>query len=113
MKTIASFALAALLATQTLAHSKVSDTTPADGAIVTQPPTSIDFTFSKAIRLTVVKLSPQKGSEIKLDLRAHTTFAQEFSLPVQRLDPGDYRVEWRGLGLDGHPMRGAFSFSVE
>jgi methionine-rich copper-binding protein CopC len=26
---------------------------------------------------------------------------------------GIYRIEWRGLGADGHAMQGAFTFTVD
>jgi methionine-rich copper-binding protein CopC len=26
---------------------------------------------------------------------------------------GVYQIEWRGLGVDGHPMSGSFSFEVK
>jgi len=26
---------------------------------------------------------------------------------------GTYRIEWRGLGIDGHAMQGEFTFTVE
>ncbi|MDE4134983.1 copper resistance protein CopC [Phaeobacter sp. QD34_3] len=113
MKTIAPFALAVLLATQALAHSKISGSSPADGAVLSQPPARIELTFAKHIRLTRVKLLSQDGSDRPLDLGSQTSFGREFSLPVHELGQGVYQIEWRGLGQDGHAMTGGFSFSVE
>ena len=33
-------------------------------------------------------------------------------VPVQRLDPGHYAVEWRVLSRDGHSATGRFTFWV-
>ena len=31
---------------------------------------------------------------------------------LQPLENGDYKVEWKIIGADGHPIEGDFSFSV-
>ena len=31
---------------------------------------------------------------------------------LQPLENGDYKVEWKIIGADGHPIEGEFSFSV-
>ncbi len=36
-----------------------------------------------------------------------------FSVSIDRmLSAGSYRVAWRGIGQDGHPVRGDFAFTV-
>lgn len=33
--------------------------------------------------------------------------------PTQALQPGDYRVEWRAVSWDTHPITGNLSFKVK
>jgi methionine-rich copper-binding protein CopC len=35
-----------------------------------------------------------------------------FVRPTERLEAGSYTVSWRGIGDDGHVVRGDFAFSV-
>ena len=113
MKTLSMIALISVLATGAFAHSKVDTTTPADGAALTRAPAEIGFDFTSDIRLTRVELVHQDQPAIRLDLGAQTGFARQFTLPLQQLGAGTYRIDWRGLGVDGHVMQGAFGFTVE
>ena len=50
---------------------------------------------------------------VELDLGDQNSFATEFIVPVIGMGPGSYKIEWRGLGIDGHAMTGEFMFTVE
>ena len=94
------------------AHSKAPKVTPADGSVLAEAPPALGFAFSEAIRLTAVRLYDESGREIDLPGRRDMTAAQDREIALPPLDAGVYRVEWRVLAADGHPMRGAFSFTV-
>ncbi|NSY38964.1 copper resistance CopC family protein [Leisingera sp. ANG59] len=113
MKKLAVAAFAAALATGSAAHSPVESTTPANGAAVTEVPAEISLSFANDIRLTRVEMAHQDHGPVPLDLDGPARFDRTFVLPLQGMGAGTYRIEWRGLGADGHAMRGEFSFQVE
>ncbi len=113
MKKLATFALMTALATSAFAHSRVDTTMPENGATVAEVPAEISFDFAADIRLTRVNMIHQDHPPVRLDLGDQTSFEQEFTLPLQGMGEGTYRIEWRGLGSDGHAMQGEFSFKVE
>ena len=113
MKLIMAFLACSALATGALAHSQVDTTTPADGARIAAVPLEIAFDFADEIRLTRVEAIHRDGAPAVLDLDGQKSFSRSFTLPFQGVGKGTYRIEWRGLGIDGHPMQGAFQFTVE
>ncbi|CUJ38113.1 copper resistance CopC family protein [Cognatishimia activa] len=113
MKKLTTFALIAMLASQAFAHSNVDTTKPENGATVSEVPSEINFNFADDIRLTKVSMIHQEADSVTLDLGDHTSFGREFTLPIQSMGKGSYRIEWRGLGADGHAMRGEFTFTVD
>lgn len=113
MKNVLIASMISLLATGALAHSKTNATLPADGAKLTEMPDQISLTFAKKIRLTKVQMTHASDPAVTLDLGEQTSFGKEFSVPVEQQGDGVYQIEWRGLGGDGHPMQGMFTFQVD
>ncbi|KIC09044.1 copper resistance protein CopC [Leisingera sp. ANG-M1] len=113
MKLITACLAFSAFASVALAHSQVDTTTPADGAQVAGVPSEITFDFADEIRLTRVEASHQDSAPAVLDLGGQKSFSRSFSFPFQGAGKGTYRIEWRGLGIDGHPMQGEFQFTVE
>ena len=106
--------LLAVLATNTaFAHSEPEMFTPADGSVVETAPEQIELRFNDGMRLTKVELVSAEENSVAVELGEQSGFVKEFALPVQIENPGIYRVDWRGLGADGHPMNGTFSFEVK
>ncbi len=113
MKTLTILALLATLATVALAHSRVDTTTPENGATIAEVPSEISFNFADDIRLTRVEMTHQDIHSVPLDIGNQTSFDRLFTLPLEDMGTGAYRIEWRGLGVDGHAMQGEFSFTVD
>lgn len=113
MKRLAAFALISMLATGATAHSRVETTTPENGATIASAPSEISFSFGDEIRLTRVQMVHQDLHTVPLDLGGQTSFDRVFTLPFQGMGNGTYRIEWRGLGVDGHAMQGEFTFTVD
>lgn len=113
MNNLASLALISMLATGAFAHSRVDTTTPENGATIAEAPSEISFNFAGDIRLTRVEMIHQDHPSVRLDLGDQTSFGRVFSLPLQGMGEGSYRIEWRGLGVDGHAMQGEFTFTVD
>ena len=96
-----------------VAHTSLKSTTPANGAIISQTPIEITLNFGKAIRLTRLIATHAGEKKIRLDLSGHNGFIKRYLIPFDGMGAGDYLIEWRGLGGDGHPLNGSFSFTVE
>lgn len=107
-------AVALALGSAAAAHSPVSSTDPANGAVTETAPGAIAITFSSPVRLTRVSLIAEAdGAATDLDLSAAGGFATEFTLPCEPAGGGGYKVVWRALARDGHAMTGAFRFDVK
>lgn len=105
------FALA-LVPTLAVSHSKKQDTTPADGALLSEPPEAIHMVFDGPMRITFVRLVNAEGVEMPVERGTGLEPSLEFHAELEPLAPGRYTVEWRGLASDGHAMQGSFSFDL-
>ena len=113
MKTaIAGLALC-LMTTVAHAHSPLSSTSPQDGAVLAIAPIELSLAYAKGIRLTRVQLVDAEESAIDLDLNDYSAFDTDFILTLPVMESGQYQIEWRGLGEDGHILNGSFGFTVE
>ena len=95
------------------AHSKQETTTPANNALLYEAPSELVLQFDKPMRITRLALSNQLGNDFEV---RRTDQMKPLIKLVAQLDPvpkGEYKVDWRGLSEDGHPMKGTFSFIVE
>jgi methionine-rich copper-binding protein CopC len=103
----------AMIGTNAVAHSEKESMKPADGAVLDNVPEILEMRFNDGMRLTKVEMT-HAGTQVEtLDLGAQSGFVKEFSLPLVPMGSGLYQIEWRGLGVDGHPMTGSFSFEVK
>ena len=94
------------------AHSALTSSTPADGAVVTEPLESVDLTFSEAplagldagLRIQVTDAS---GADVA---RGDVTVSGTTMRRAVDLDQGSYTVLWRYVSPDGHPIEGTLAF---
>lgn len=112
IRLIAQFTLLALWSTVAFAHTEVNSTTPENGAVLADVPSHVIMTFANQIRLTRVQVTHDNEASIDLDLENQKNFSTRFEFPISDMGDGIYRIEWRGLAGDGHPMRGRFEFQV-
>ncbi|MFF8968602.1 copper resistance CopC/CopD family protein [Streptomyces sp. NPDC014995] len=98
------------------AHAALRGADPADGSVVGTAPRSITLTFTESVGLlddSFRVLDPDNrrvdtGRARHADGRADTARA---TLP-EKLGTGTFTVAWRVVSEDGHPIAGAFTFSV-
>jgi methionine-rich copper-binding protein CopC len=64
------------------------------------------------MRVTAISLTgPDGGLDVARETGLDPT--TEFrAVPPADMPVGGYKVEWRGLSADGHPMQGTFGFTV-
>ena len=97
--------------TSVLAHSDMAETTPAHKSTVA-PPKHISIEFSDRIKLTKVVLIKIGGDSYPI--KAPRRLMHKFTAPLDTvLSAGDYKIQWRGLGVDGHATKGEFTFTVK
>jgi copper transport protein len=109
-------ALAALvLPAAASAHAVLLRTTPAASALVSTPPDHVGLVYSEPVepRFAIVSVTDAAGHAQTAGSPARSpTNADELDVPLQRVREGWYLVFWRVISADGHPVRGAFTFSV-
>lgn len=94
------------------AHSRKEATEPGDGAVLETSPPAISMRFDMPMRVTLISLTDQDGAAYDVLRSDNMQPVTEFSVEPPALPAGLYKVEWRGLATDGHPMQGTFSFEV-
>ena len=102
---------AGLAAASALAHTELSQTVPADKAVLETAPKEVMLHFTEAVRLTSVALRKEGGAAAALG-PLPAAKSEHFAVPARELSVGAYTVEWRALSDDGHALRGAFGFTV-
>lgn len=93
------------------AHTKAEGTTPADGTTVSEVE-MLHIAFDAPMRVIFAALT-RDGTEVALARETGMEPVEAFhAVPAAPLAPGTYRLEWRGMAEDGHPMQGGFGFTV-
>lgn len=96
-------------------HVRLTKSEPAKDQTVPAPTTiRLWFSLAPEMAVTTVTLADASGKSVALS-RAHRTNADGAPVEAdirQALAPGRYTVEWKTSSRDGHPMKGAFSFTV-
>ena len=113
MRKLAAATLISMLTSGAFAQSGVESTTPAAGAEMTEVPADVSLDFANDIRLTRVDMTHRNHPTVTLDLGAQTGFRRDFTLPMQPMGGGPYRIEWFGVGRDGGTLQGDFTFVVD
>jgi len=115
---IPGLALAALILLAPVAaarfHARLVRAEPGVDAVVKTAPTKIGLTFNQPVTpgLTNATILTPDSATVATVAFAKTadslTVAGPLSAPLR---PGSYRVRWRSMSADGHPIRGEYRFS--
>ncbi|WP_210604358.1 copper resistance CopC family protein [Brevibacterium oceani] len=95
------------------AHDQLVSSNPEDGAELDQQPEWLEMTFSGNIQ--------EVGSEVTVVVDGKDVSAGELTVEGKKLSvalpddlkPGDYKVTWRVVSQDGHPISGDYSFTIK
>lgn len=96
-----------------LAHAALLDTSPAAGSVVTTLTTEITLTFSEPVRAQFSAVAVTGSDGVAYATGDPSVQDNVLRQPVHPLRSGDYEVAWRVVSLDGHPVSGTFSFTVQ
>jgi copper transport protein len=110
-------ALAAALALPATAwpHAALQRTVPAASGILNGAPPSVQLTYSEAVepRFAIVSVTDVNAKQVTSGAPARSPANPDtLVVPLQHLPEGWYLVYWRVISVDGHPVRGAFTFAV-
>lgn len=95
------------------AHANLVRSAPDDGAVVTSPRESIALTFNEEMQAQYATIAVTGPNDRKIQEGAPAVRGKMIRQPI---DPfrvtGRYRVGWRAVSADGHPVSGSFTFQV-
>ena len=96
------------------AHAALVHTEPAAGARLDTSPDHVRLVFSEELDPTLAQLSlvSGDGAVTKLIVSGDPHDVYAIVAPVTVLPTGAYRVMWRIVSADGHPVEGSFVFRV-
>ena len=109
--TVAAF-LSLTLAFSASAHISLTQSAPANEAMLMQSPEQLALTFSGEVRLAKVLLTDSDNQPVDFSFKPSAKPSIEFSWSLPRLSKGKYTAKWIALGGDGHKMTGTFNFMV-
>lgn len=94
------------------AHSALTSSTPADGAVVTEPLDRVDLTFSEAPLAGLdaglrIQVTDADGTDVST---GDVTVSGMTMGKAVELENGAYTVLWRYVSPDGHPIDGSYGF---
>jgi len=107
-------ASAALAILPSAKHATLVSSEPAANSHLASPPTRVRLVYSEPIegKLAKVSIVPATAAPMVLRAGADPRDVHAVIAPVDALGAGSYKVEWRVVSADGHPVDGTFSFTV-
>ncbi|HVG46058.1 MAG TPA: copper resistance CopC family protein, partial [Longimicrobium sp.] len=113
----AALAAAALLLASSAparAHAGLLSSAPAAGDTVREVPRRLALRFTEPVEASSSRLAllGWDGRTVTLAPEADPADVAAFTAALPPLEPGGYRVQWRTLSADGHPVEGSFVFYV-
>jgi copper transport protein len=96
-------------------HATLLSSEPAKGSTIASPPARIYLVFSEEVEASLgrIQLVGPGGRVVVLKTSGDPRNVSALVGPVTTpLDAGRWRVEWRIVSEDGHPIDGAFTFTV-
>lgn len=97
------------------AHAVLQATTPSDGARLEAPPDEVSLQFSEPVGIPPggVRVYDSDGGRVEVGEASHGDDSNVVRVGLRDSLPTDsYIVTWRAVSADGHPVKGAFVFSV-
>lgn len=95
------------------AHTELISSSPKDGAALSAPPDEVSLKFGEDLLAGGDKLVAEDAQGATVDLGPSTVDGATLSAtwPASAAT-GEYRVSYRAVAEDGHPLEGTLTFSV-
>ncbi len=95
------------------AHAELIATDPADGSVVDKAPEALTMQFSEGVSVRPDGVRVLDASGERVDSGSASAEGSDVTVPLEgTIADGTYVVAWRAVSADGHPIRGAYTFSV-
>ncbi len=104
-----------LLPVAASAHAYLVSTTPSASGTVDVAPKEVTLTFDEAVepRFALISVTDKDGHlETSGALSRSPSNPDTLMVPLKHVPEGWYLVFWRAISVDGHPVRGFFTFAV-
>jgi len=99
---------------QAQAHAQLVRAVPAANGSVAAPATvTLHFNEALEAKVSSFKLTDVDGKAVAVMSASAPDTKSLAATPAAPLAPGLYTVSWTAVGDDGHPMKGAYSFTVK
>ncbi|HET8605783.1 MAG TPA: copper resistance protein CopC [Gaiellaceae bacterium] len=112
---LAAVAAALALPAAASAHAVLLATYPSASGVLDVQPQQVRLTYSEAVepRFAIVSVTNAAGRQQTLGPPQRSPAdPDELDVPLRKLAQGWYLVFWRAISVDGHPVRGAFTFAI-
>jgi copper transport protein len=106
---------ALVLPATAFAHAALLRTVPQASGTVNTPPKQVELTYSEAVepRFAIVSVTDANGTQESAGSPVRSPANPDtLIVPLKTIGQGWYLVYWRVISVDGHPVRGAFTFAV-
>lgn len=97
------------------AHSFPEQEIPPAGATLSEPPAQVTIKYDAPIEKLFASLEVlnSAGQNVAMGQPEVSPDGWKLSVPVNKLQPGEYTVQWRVVCIDTHHTQGSYSFTVE
>jgi len=98
-----------------LAHARLVQEQPADGATLAESPDRVELRFSEPVdaEFSPLEVRDSEGERVDEDnVRIDPADARVLIVDLEELSGGSYTVEWRVTSIDGHVVEGRYGFAV-
>lgn len=98
------------------AHASLESAVPAKNAQLTAPPKEVRLHFNENLEanFSSIKVTDSGGKNVSLKKAiVDANDRKTLFVPLDPLKAGSYKVQWVGVGHDGHRRTGDFKFSVK
>ena len=112
---LAAAAVALVAPAAALAHAALLQTTPSASGVLNAPPREVTLRYSEPVepRFAIVSVTDAGGTQEAAGApRRSASSGDTLVVPLHHLQKGWHLVYWRVISVDGHPVRGAFTFAV-
>ncbi len=108
-------ATACLIGPAAFAHAFLDRASPAVGSEVAGSPPAIDLTYTEPVEPLFSTVQVTDASGTRMDDGKPTTQdgGHVLVVPLKKLPPGVYSVEWHVTSVDTHKTEGHFTFTVK
>ena len=105
----------AALAGPAAAHAILQQVTPSDGATLDAAPQQVTLQFNEEVTTPAsgIRVYDSDGERVDTGTAGAGDEPGQLAVPLRAdLGEGTYVVSWRAVSADGHPLRGAWLFTV-